>query len=229
MIIGPFNDLPGCLAGVGPRHGNLGRLQETVVHLVVGPVDLGNPPAVQRVILQGLQALFLCFSTHVHPELQDQRAIIRQGLLEGPDSPQTLQVGIQVGIAVDIIQQWPRIATAEVDADGAPRRQVAPELPPVGALQFLARGIAVGVRLDITGIHPLVKQVGGGAFAAATHAAEIDQHRKAAIGAYLCLQVEQGLAQDLFAFLECLFGYGLAEFRRLEHGRIHAVAQKRLR
>jgi hypothetical protein len=77
-----FDDSPWRLDRTRAPQGALGGRHELVVHPPVLPLTLRHAPPGQRVLLERSQALFLRALPEVHPELQDQRAVVGQVALE---------------------------------------------------------------------------------------------------------------------------------------------------
>ena len=80
--VAAVDDMPRRRRRAGARDDALGGLDEPVVAVPVAPVPLADPPVVPRMLLEGLQALPLCVAAEMHPELEDQRAVVGQHALE---------------------------------------------------------------------------------------------------------------------------------------------------
>ena len=97
------------------------------------------------VLFQGFEALLLGLLAQVHPELQDDGAVLRQAALERDDAVERL-VELGVGlVAVDVVEDRARIPRTEEHADAAAARQVAPVAPEFRPLLFFVGRLAVGV------------------------------------------------------------------------------------
>ena len=77
-----FDDRPGRPARAGPLDDPFGRGDELVAHAPVLPLQLGDAPARELVALEFLQTLLVRVAAEVHPELENQRAVVGKRLLE---------------------------------------------------------------------------------------------------------------------------------------------------
>jgi len=66
-VIGALDDVPGRLAGVGLVQEAVGRRLEGSVHLPVLLLPLGDPPAGERVLFEGIKAFLLGLLSQMHP------------------------------------------------------------------------------------------------------------------------------------------------------------------
>ncbi len=192
----PLYDGPGGLAGAAVADDLLRDLAEAVIELEVLPVPLRDTPAGLGVAFQGLQALFLLVLGEVEPELEQQRAFIRQHALETHDAVQGLAQFRVPGRVEHALEQGVRIPGAEKDADPPLGGEHAPEPPHRRTFAFLVGGLAHAVGADVAGIHPFVQQVGGLAAARAIHAAHEDDDREARLLEEVHLCFQQGFPQD---------------------------------
>ena len=187
--IGALDDLPGGMALAGMHDQPFGGADELVVLDVVLPVGLGDLPRGQRVLLQPFQALLLGLLRQMHPEFENQRPLIGQGLFEMNDA---LEIFIQFGnggLAEHMIDQRRVIPGRHEQADLALGRQVAPIAPVFRPFALLVRGLAIGPRHDPAWVHPFIDQVDRLVLARAIHAGE--QHDDREIGeAQLLLQCQ---------------------------------------
>ena len=80
-----LDDLPRRVIGAGVANRAIGRGHEPIEHLPVPPRVLADAPAPQRILFPRLEPLLLRRLPEVHPELQDDRAIVGERALEGGD------------------------------------------------------------------------------------------------------------------------------------------------
>ena len=155
-------------------------LDEAVVELPVVPLLARDAPARERIAVQLLEPLLLRPLVEVHPELQDQRAVVGERPLELDD---LVEARAELGAAqppLDAIDERPGVPGAQEEADPPLRRQVAPEAPVLRPLALLVRRRAVCPRHQPARIHPFVEQVDDLALARAVHSAEEHDHRRPA-------------------------------------------------
>ena len=170
-------------------------VDEATVHLPVLPLLLCDAPASQRIFLESLQPGLLRALIEMHPELQDERAVIREAALEVDDLIEPRAELGPVDPPVDPVDQRSGVPGAQEEPDAALRRQVAPEPPVLRTLALFFRRLPVGTGQQPARIHPLVEQVHALALAGAVHAAKKDDDRRSPILAQPALHVEQVLAQ----------------------------------
>ena len=212
-----LDDQPGGVGGARLADHLLVHLLELVVGLEPFPVAVGDPPAGERVLLQALEPLLLLFFGQVQPELDDQRALVDQHGLQllGPIQA-LLQVG-RLGDAAHPVEDRPGVPGAEEHADLALGRQGPPEAPHHRPVEFLVRGLAHAVALDVARVHPLVEQVDGGPAAGAVQAADEDDDLAPGRLRQFELRLEQGRAQGRHLFLVHGFLDLVPQLRALEH------------
>ena len=78
-----FDDKPRRLWCVSSGDELFGCIDKPVVAFPVLPILRGDPPMLMRIFLQFLETLLLRFPVQMHPELEDQCAVIGQRPLEG--------------------------------------------------------------------------------------------------------------------------------------------------
>ena len=118
VLIRAFDDVPRRELGIRLRDCAFGRLDELVVHLTMLPVPVADPPGGLRIRLQRLKSLFLLITAQVHPELENQHAVISKRALEGLDA---LQLGEVLEIRdppLHAIEKRARIARPQIERDG---------------------------------------------------------------------------------------------------------------
>ena len=231
-----FDDLPGRQAGAGLHDRALGGGDELIVQLPVPPVALGNLPVQQRILFQLAQALLLCVLGQMHPEFQDQRAIVGQGFLERFDPRQPLVELGQADAAVDMVENRHRIPGTEKQGDAPLGRQLPPEPPVFRPVALLVGKLAEGAGNQPARIHPLVQFVDRFAFTGAVHTGEYHDHRKIGLP-QLHLHHQQLLSQLGNLLVIIPFGQLALQFGGSKHhdllqagnetqrtGRIHRMA-----
>jgi hypothetical protein len=179
-------------------------------------LHLGDAPARERFGGQGVQPGLLRGLRQVHPELEDERAVVGQRALEAEDALELLVELRRGPPPVDAVEDRPRVPGAEKEAHASARRQVAPEAPVLGALVFFFRQPPVGAGDDPAWIQPLAEQIDGLAFSGAVDAGKDDDHRERR-GRQPPLHLEELGAQEGNARLVLLLRDLPAEFRRFEH------------
>ena len=152
----------------------------------------------------------------VHPELQDQRAVIGECALEAGDALELLVEVGAVAAAVDTIEHRARIPRAQEQGDAAVSGQVPPVAPVLRPFGLFIRWLRVGACLDPARVHPAVQQVDRLALSRAVDAGKDDDHRETRTNELL-LDVEQFGAQDRNACLVFLFRNRSIELGCLEH------------
>ncbi len=215
--IDTLDDGPGRRCAVGARDDLLGGVDEVVVVFVVAPVLVLDLVAQHRVGRQRLEAFLLRVPAQVHPEFQDQRAVVGQRVLEADDLREPVVELRIVDFAVNALQQRRRVAPAQVHAHAAFRRNVAPVAP-----ESRPRFLLVGRRLVADGpyparIHPLVEHVHRGALARSVDAGEVDDDGEPRHLERLVLELEEARAQLVFALLELGFRNALSELGGVKH------------
>src|SRR4029453_14940701 len=131
----------------------------------------------------------------MHPELEDQRAVIGQPALEFDD---LVKPGPELDAAqppMNTVDERTRVPGAQKKANAPLRRQVPPEPPVLGTLALLVGWLSVGSRQQPARIHPLVEKVDALALAGAVNTAKKDNHGRPARIAPPILHAEQFLAQ----------------------------------
>ena len=131
----------------------------------------------------------------MHPELDDDRAIVGQRSLEGGNLVEQRVEFRRAGAPCDAIENRRGIPGAEKDGDAPARGQVAPVPPQPRTLTLIARRVGIAPGEDPAGIHPLVEQVGRLALARCVDASEQDDHRERRGLEQLLLRGEQLRAQ----------------------------------
>src|SRR6185295_11979439 len=111
-------------------------------------------------LLQLLLALPHRFAREMEPELQNQRALVRQHLLEAVDLG---DAAIELAPLPLLLHGGARdrigVPAAEEDADLPAGRQDAPETPEARMLQLLLGRLAEAVHLDVARIQPRRQRV----------------------------------------------------------------------
>ena len=208
---------PRRVRGAGLAQRALAHLVEPVVQLVVLPVALGDAPARLRVLLQRLQALLLALFREMEPELEHQRALVGEHLLEAHVLFHRLVERGVAGLAVGARENRERIPRAEEDAGLSLGRQVAPEMPHRRMLALFLGRLAQRVGGDVARIHPLLQQVDGLALAGAVHAVDEDEQGEFGAVQQLVLRLKQRLAQPgKLAFVDVLLDR-MAKLGGFEH------------
>ena len=130
-----------------------------------------------------LKRFFCAALPEVHPEFQDDRAIVGECAFEGGD---LVEEDVEFGVgdaASDAIADRRRIPRAQKERDAAVRRQIAPVAPQARTFELLLRRIHVAASDDPVRIHPLVEQAGGFALAGGIDAGKQHDDRKRRAGA----------------------------------------------
>ena len=179
--------------------------QPDVLHLGEGESVQITTPGYQRLLAQ------------VHPQLEEQVAVLGQRLLERVD---LIQLRFELGVgrlAIHPLKQRIRVPGAEEQTDVTPRREVPPESPVVRAGRLGYRRIAEGPRGDPARVHPLVEQVGELALTGPVHPREHHGHRKISF-TEVRLGLQQLLAQLVGSPLVLGSTHRSAGLRGLEQG-----------
>ena len=103
-LVHAFDDRPGCNDGAGALQRALRGCHEAVVEAPVFPLQRAHPPSREGILYERPKARLLRRFRQVHPELQDQRAVIGECALEAGDA---LELLVEVGAAaaaVDAIE-----------------------------------------------------------------------------------------------------------------------------
>ena len=193
--VGALDHDPRRVGGAGLAQRAFAHLVELVVQPEMLPVALGHAPARLRVLLQCLQALLLALLGEVEPELEDERALVGEHLLEAHVLFHRLVERGVAGLAVGARQNRLRVPRAEEDANAALGRQLAPEVRHRRVPALVLGRLGQGVGGDVARVHPFLEQVDGLALAGAVHAVDEDEHGKARRVEQLVLRPEQRLAQ----------------------------------
>ena len=141
-FVNAFDNRPERLGGAGALDRTLRRLDERPVHAPVLPLLFRDAPARERVPFELLQALLLRVPSQMHPELQDQRAIVGQPLLERRDAREPDVERRGLAVALNPLHDRRRIPRLQEQADPAAGRKglpVAPVLGPARAPRPTAR------------------------------------------------------------------------------------------
>ena len=163
---------PRRLGGAGARDDVLGGVDELLVAVPVAPVPLRDAPVVARMLLQRLQALLLRVSVEMHPELEDQGAVVGERPLERRDAREAPVERRLADAPVGAVHQRRGIPGAEEEPEAPALRQVAPVAPELGPLAFLLGQPVVGVGDDPARVQPLGEQVDRLALAPAVDSGE---------------------------------------------------------
>ena len=169
-LVGSVHQRPRRLARIRQPHSRGLGLDQLVVRPRLAPLLGGDPPARQGVTFQRLEPRPLRVALEVHHELQDQRAVVGEQLLEARDSLQLAPELRGRGHAMSTPVDRRGVPRVHEDANLALRRQVAPEAPVFRTLALLVGGLPIGVRVQPARVHPLVQQVDGLALAGAVDA-----------------------------------------------------------
>ncbi len=126
----------------------------------------------------------------MQPELEQQRAVAHQHLLEEGDPA---QLAVELGGAAPAVgtpDQETGVPGGQVHPDAAPSGQGAPEAPVRRTLAFLVGGRAEGIGLQPPGVEPLVEALHGLALPGPVRPREHHDHRYPGL-----LQLQLGLEQ----------------------------------
>ncbi len=219
-----FDDHPRRVGPVRLANRLLRRRDELRVHPPVLPRQRSTRHRLQRILLEVGEALLLRGLAEVHPELEDQRAVGGERLLELDDAVQAL---VEFGLrqpAVDAVEHGPRVPAAQKQADAPARRERPPEAPVLGPLELLVGRLAERLRDDPPRVHPRVQQVDGLALAGAVHAREHDDDGERRRRAQLALHLEQLAEEHRLTRLELFLRYRAPEFCRFEHGQEYTTS-----
>ena len=212
-----LDDEPRRFDRAGVAHRLFGGRDEAVVHAPVLPLLLRHAPSRERILLQLAQPPPLLILAKVHPELQDERAVGGERALELDD---VIEPPVEVGfgaVAVDAIENRPRIPRAEEQPDAPFRRQIAPVAPVLRTLALFVRRVAERAGDDPPWIHPLAEQVHRLALAGAVDAGEDDDDREVRRARQPALNIEELLAELERLLLVISFLDLVSELRRFEH------------
>ena len=179
---------------------------------------------VARMPLQRFQALLLRLPIEMHPELEDQGAVVGEGPLERGNAREAPVERARPDAPVGAVQQGRGIPGAEEEPEAPARRQVAPVAPELGALPFLLGQPVIGVGDDSARIEPFREQVDRFPLARAVDAGEQHDGRKIRFGERAlrlhqrdperrCLFLERGLGNLPRPFALHLFEHATAHRR----------------
>jgi hypothetical protein len=189
------------MAGIGAADGVFGGLDKPSIAPPIAPILPIDPPVLQRIGRQRLQALPLASLVEMHPEFKDQRAIIGQQPLEDRIVVEaTVEIGL-IGAAIDAIEQRARIPARQKQADLSMLWQIPPKAPQGRPFTLLLRRLVISVGDDPMRIEPFIEQIDGFRFAGAIDPGEQDQHRKLGLAQSL-LQSEQVQTQGSCGLVE---------------------------
>jgi hypothetical protein len=182
----------------------------------MAPVFFGHAPGLSRVLLQLAEAGGLLLLAEVHPELEDQRAVLAERPLERDDPVQTMIVLGHVDPSESPLQQRLRVPGPEEDPDMSVRGEIPPEAPVFGPLVLLLAGSVVGMRDDPAWIHEVAEPSRGLALPTLVDPAEYDEHREVLIPEVgLCLQ--QALPESRHSIRVLAIGNGQAQLGGFKH------------
>ena len=118
-IIGihPFDDVPRRVSRTGPHENSLGRAHEIVVHLPMFPVAFRNAPLLKRIFLKRPEAFLLLISTEMHPELEHERPIVGERLLEGDDVLELRIELLQGCFSISVVEERFVVPRAQEESD----------------------------------------------------------------------------------------------------------------
>src|SRR5690606_35112165 len=147
----------------------------------------------------------------------DQRAVGGQGPLEAHDLLQRIVPVLWGRLAVARLQNRSAVPRAEERADASTRRPPQPEAPVGRALRLPLRRRRVGLRDEVTSIHPLEQLVEEVAFAGAIDTVDQHQHRQLGVEGLLLSfeQIGPQLRDERLVLLLAEFHSDLCGF---EHG-----------
>ncbi len=194
-LVGAFDHVPGREIAAAQPQDLLAVAHEFVVGLGLLPVQRADAPAVQRVVLQRVEACIHLVFREMEPELEDQHAFVAEHAL------QTLRAGrgqLQLGTldaAMHAILEHLAVPVAEEDAGMPLRRQPPPEAPGRGVRQLFVAGHIEAVDPNQPGVHPLVEQLDGLALARPFDTVDQDQNRELRLGLEPVLRLQERLAQ----------------------------------
>ena len=139
MLVGSLNDMP--RGRIGTRDAD--RLLPSLLHAIVVtqgiPLLFGDTPAGQRIGTQHLQASALRLGIEIKEELDDDRTIVRQRPLKGPDPIETALERVLATDPRDSVVNGGTVPGVEKKADPATRRQRPPVTPEARALSLFVR------------------------------------------------------------------------------------------
>ena len=217
ILVGALDHIPGRVVAAAAAQDALTVAHKLVVGFRLLPVQRADPPAVQRVVLEGVEARVHLLFRQVKPEFEDQRAFITEHPLQAPGAVDGL---IQHGILDPPVYPALKhlaVPVAEEDADPPFPRQLTPIAPGRRAGQLLVGLLVEGVDLNQPRVHPLIEQLDRFALAGAFHAIDQQQHREARLLLQLKLGLQQGLAQRRHSGLIGLLVDGMTDLCRLKH------------
>ncbi|MND79280.1 hypothetical protein D3C80_710130 [compost metagenome] len=217
MRVEALDHMPWRIVAAGTAQHPLAEAHEAVIGLRLLPVQRADPPTVQGVVLQRLEARLHLFLGQVKPELDDQRAFIAQHLFQALGTIDRLVQHRVVEHPVDTALQHLAVPVAKHHAHAPLGRQLPPKAPGRRPGHFLIGLLVEGAHLDQARVHPFVEQLDRLALAGAFDA--IDQHddRKTRLLLELELGLEQGLAQCGYGGFVGVFIYHVADFGGFEH------------
>ena len=217
-LVDTFDDRPWRAGRAGPLDDPFGRGDELAAHAPVLPLQLADTPARELVAFEFLQTLLVRGAAEVHPELENQHAVVGKRLLELGDPAEVI---VELGgfvAAVDPREQRRRVPRAEVEAHAAAWRKRAPVAPELRPFRFLVRRLAERRRDDPSRIHPFGQEVDGLTLARAIDAREDDDDGEAGLFPQTALRIEQIRAQTRRTRPVLGLRDGTAELGGFEHG-----------
>jgi hypothetical protein len=217
IIVEAFDDVPWGADVAGAHDGAFGGGNEVVVFFPVFPIGGLDAPSGEGIGLEFFEALFLGLFAEVHPEFDDEGAVVGLIFFEGGDAFEGFVEFGFGGALVDAVEDGLGIPGALEEGDAAVGGEVAPVSPELGAFEHFLGGFAVGAGGEPAGVHPSVEEVHGLAFPGAVDAAEEDDDGEGG-GTDALLGGEEGLAHGGDLGVVFVLGDGAVEFGGAEHG-----------
>ncbi|RMN28854.1 hypothetical protein ALQ62_05520 [Pseudomonas coronafaciens pv. zizaniae] len=215
-----FDHVPRRVLAAGAAQHSLAEAHELAVGPGLLPVQRADAPAVQRVILEGLEAQLHLFFGQVKPELEDQRAFVTEHLFKAFGTADGLIEYRILVAAMHTILKHLAVPVAKENAHAPLGRQLSPVPPGRRVRQFFVGLLVEGAHLYQARVHPFVEQFDGLALASAFYA--IDQHNDLPPGLLVkvYLRFQQRLAQLGQGRLVGFIVNGMTDFSRFKHAQL---------
>ncbi len=215
-----LDHMPGRILAAGTAQDPFAEAHELVVSLGLLPVQRADAPAVQRIVLEGLEAQLHLFFGQVKPEFEDQRAFIAKHLFQTFGAADGLIKHGVLEAPVNPVLEHLAVPVAEENTHAALGRQLPPVTPYGRVSEFFVGLLIEGTHLDQARVHPLAEQLDGLALACAFYA--VDQHDDLATGLLMkvYLRFQQRFAQLRQRSLVSLIVNGMTDFSGFKHAQL---------
>ncbi|KPW34280.1 Uncharacterized protein ALO87_05618 [Pseudomonas syringae pv. apii] len=215
-----LDHMPGRVVTAGTAQDSLAEAHELVVGLGLLPVQRADAPAVQRVILEGLEAQLHLFFGQVKPEFEDQRAFIAEHLFQAFGAADGLIEHRILVLPMHATLKHLAVPVAEENPHAPFGRQLSPVAPDRRMGQLLIGLLIEGAYFYQARVHPLAEQFDRLALARAFYA--VDQHDDLPFGllVQVYLRLQQSFAQRRQSGLVGVIVNGMTDFSGFKHAQL---------